>query len=750
MSAPNAANDDHLYEDAIDTTSKASAKTKRLLLDLLGRWHWVALGLIIGLLWSAYYLSKAPKRYSATATLLIKQNIATVINKDQVEEIDMRSTEGMNTVAERIRRFDLMERVGSRADVRNLSGLIQKQVDWTPDLLKEWLGRKKADPAKETPEEKALAAKSVPEPAVLGGMIASWVTVSIRKGTRLLDISIQHQVPEVAKALADAVAREYLAEIASDRAEGRSNQSETLIKQSEEARSKLQAAESALATYNRALQLHGALDQQESEFSQLSRRYLPKHPRMIATTDTLADLRSRFMAEFKIAMSSPADKEYWKTVQAEMENAEKDPDLALKTARQLLLARTGILKGETASQMSVFNSMLTRLEESNVNREGNESAAEISSFARNPGWAHWPQPRQVYTTGGMFGLACGALIALILTRLDNKFRTVAQVEGETSLPVFAAISDIDIRLVDKAVRAKLRRNKDLRENPIQSNWDPRLLFRPGAATTTFAEMFRILRASVSLLGDESRRKVTLFSSALPGEGKSLVSSNFALAAAGQGRKTLLIDLDLRKPSLHKVFGFTRNENGAGVTELLASKASLEEAITTEVGSENLHVIFSGNRAPNPGELLNMKRLKELFVEVSEKYDLIVVDSAPLLAVPDTRVLVQLANNFCLVVRSNYVPKGAVARALELLGSSGTLPAGIVFNGYKETRRMISQNYSYGGYRMSRYGRPYQYGYGTYGAYGEDDRADDTDEILKRRRKNSSRRNKEMDDGENKS
>jgi capsular exopolysaccharide synthesis family protein len=487
------------------------------------------------------------------------------------------------------------------------------------------------------------------------------------------------------------------------------------------------------------------LDQQEADFSQLSRRYLPKHPRMIATTETLSDLKDRFMAEFKIAITSPADKDYWKTVESEIQKAENDPDLALKTARQLLLARTGILKGETASQMSVFNSMLTRLEESNVNREGNESAAEISSFARNPGWAHWPQPRQIYTTGGMFGLAGGALIALILTRLDNKFRTVAQVEAETSLTVFAAISDIDVRLVDKAVRAKLRRNKDVVQDPLQGEWDARLLFRPGASTTTFAEMFRILRASVSLLGDEATRKVTLYSSALPGEGKSLVSANFALAAAGQGRKTLLIDLDLRKPSLHKVFGFTRNENGAGATELLASQVSLDEATTKEVGCENLHVVFSGSKAPNPGELLNTKRLKELFAAAAQEYDLIVVDSAPLLPVPDTRVLVQLSDNFCLVVRSNYAPKGAVARALELLATAGTMPAGLVFNGYKETRRMISQNYSYGGYRMSRYGRPYQYGYGTYGAYGEDDNDDDTKEILKRRQKKKSRFAKDHED-----
>jgi capsular exopolysaccharide synthesis family protein len=263
-----------------------------------------------------------------------------------------------------------------------------------------------------------------------------------------------------------------------------------------------------------------------------------------------------------------------------------------------------------------------------------------------------------------------------------------------------------------------------------------LVFRPGTSSTNFAEMFRILRASISLLGDETKRKVTLFSSALPGEGKSLVSANFALAAAGQGRRTLLIDLDLRKPNIHREFGLSRSKLGPGVTEWLAGQSSLDESIITDVGSENFHVMFSGKRAPNPGELLNVSRLKQLFAEVCKRYDVVVVDSAPLLAVPDTRVIAPLADNFCLVVRANYVPRGAVVRTLELLASADSPPSGVVFNGFKETRRMIGENYSYGSYRLSRYGRPYQYGYGSYGsygAYGSDDHDDDS-EIEKRKRR----------------
>jgi capsular exopolysaccharide synthesis family protein len=729
---PAGAGQDRHTTDGTHGRPPHSTQAKRMLLDLVGRWYWIALGLVLGGLGAAYYLTKAPRQYSATASLLIKQETASIISKDQVDEIDMRSIEGLNTVAEQIRRHDLLERVASRVDVRALPGLMPPKVDWTPEWLATWLKRFK--PAGDTTAKSdANAAAAPPGPAVLKSYLASWMTVSIRRGTRLLDITFEHQVPEVAKALADAVAREYLADIASAATEGRTSQSDTLLKQSEEARTKLQAAERAQSNYLRALEVHKALETQERAVAQLTRRYLPKHPKMVAAQNELEDTKALFLEEFNTAISSPADAEYWKASKAEIDAAQADPEAHLRLARQLLLSRTGVLKGETASQMSVFNAMLTRLEESNVNREGNATSAEIHSFALVPGLPTAPKPVEVWAAGCGGGIALGLLLAFGLVRLDNVFHSVAQVEAETNMPVLAAVAAIERRHLDHAVKAAAKRGKLVPHSPVQEGWDPYLLFRPGTSATNYAEMFRILRASISLLGDESRRKITLFTSALPGEGKTLLSANFALAAAGQGRKTLLIDLDLRKPSLHGLFGYNRSGKGCGITEWLAGQAPLEEVILQDTGAADLHVIFSGKSAPNPGELLNVSKLKQLFAEVSRLYDCIVLDTAPLLAVPDTRVIAPLADNLCLVVRAEYVPKGATLRALELLSSGGSPPSGLVVNGYNESRRMIGQNYSYGNYRMSRYGKPYQYGYGSYGAYGYDAEAND--------KKASARRNK---------
>lgn len=335
------------------------------------------------------------------------------------------------------------------------------------------------------------------------------------------------------------------------------------------------------------------------------------------------------------------------------------------------------------------------------------------------------------------GGAAGLLLAFALVRMDNKYRTVAQLEGETGQPILAAISDIQLNHLVAAEKHQAKHMKPGEEviaPQRQASWDPRLVFRPSISSTNFAEMFRVLRASITLLGDEHRRKITMFSSALPGEGKSMVSANYALAASGQGRRTVLVDLDLRKPSIHRLFGQLRVEAGLGVTEWLAGQATLEQVILKDVGCPNLHLITAGQRAPNPGELLTTSRLKQLFELLSTEYEVVVVDSAPVLAVPDSRVIAPLVDNFCLVVRADYAPKGAVSRTLDLLSAAGSAPAGLVFNGYKEVRRMLGQNYSYGNYRISRYGSTY-----SYGSYGSDER--DEDENVTRRKKKPNRKQK---------
>ena len=144
----------------------------------------------------------------------------------------------------------------------------------------------------------------------------------------------------------------------------------------------------------------------------------------------------------------------------------------------------------------------------------------------------------------------------------------------------------------------------------------------------------------------------------------------------------------------------------------------QEALSKETGQENLSCIFSGTRAPNPGELLNSDAVTNLLEELAKEFEVIVIDSAPLLAVPDTRLIIPKVDNFCLVVRAEQTPKRAVRKVIELLSDDGAEPAGIVINGYVEQRGILGYKYRYGYGGYGQYGKGY--GYGSYGAYGTDD------------------------------
>jgi polysaccharide biosynthesis transport protein len=701
--------DDYEDEDPMDVSFNriGAQDTKQFLFDILARWHWIALCLVIGILGGFYYLSKAPKLYQANASLLINQQTSTVLVPDQVEKMDMRTLEAMNTVAERITRKELLERVAARPELRSMPGLIPKGVVWFPTWTLPWLGISQAN---------TTESAGAPSVGVLAGSISSWINVSVRKGTRILDIVITHPSPDVAKAVADAVCTEYKAELGTDKRSDRSEDLKVLQTESEAARTRLQTAQNALAIYQRALLTLKDLESREALVADLSRRYLGKHPKMVSANSDLKSYQVRFLSEFDAARNSTADREYWNSNAAEWNKISGDESEKLMVARRLLIARGTVLESEILSQNAVFNNLLTSSQRAVINQQSEATAMEINSSAQLPDAPSSPVRLKVIAVASFGGMSVGILIALGLIRLDNKIHTVSQAERETGLPALAAVAKISPSVLADVLK---KYKEDTNQSEARQKWSPMLLFRDGVSTTTFAEMFRVLRASVSLLGDEKKRRITLFTSALPGEGKSFVASNFALAAAQQGKRILLMDLDLRKPSVHKVFGLKRDCHPSGASEVLAGLARFEEGIFTDTGEERLHIMLAGKRAPAPGELLNSTSLEALFIKALEHYDLIIVDSAPLLAVPDTRIIAPLVDNFCLVTRADYVPKGALRRVIRLLENDQVMPNGIVFNSFSEKRRLMGQNYSYGNYQTNKYGKAYRYGYGSYGVYGSD-------------------------------
>jgi polysaccharide biosynthesis transport protein len=704
-----------------------------MLPSLLGRWYWILLMIVLCFLASLYYLSKAPKYYTATAELIVvlpdRNLTGSVMN---VGEFDTTTVEGLNTIASNIGRKSLLLSVAKRLDILELEAIGMPDTDWRPEWWKNWTG------AVKNPDDQEVNARQMSQEAIIE-VIADSLVVDVIQKTRLLQISIKHRSAKCAEVIANAISVEYVSQATQTLSDSTKKSGSVMEIRASEDSKKLSEVQGSLANYAQAVMIQKELEYAEKNFQALSVRYKEKHPDMIEAKGNLENVQKRFISELGTAMSSPLDSLYWRDSAANLQTYSKDQVEYLNAVRQALMSRISVLEAQARSLQTMIQNLTTGV---GMSAAGPSTATiRVNELATLPEEKDaTPVPVKIIALGCGAGMMLGFLVAFLLAKFDNTFHTVAELEGETEVAVLAAIPAIPLNHIQAVMAHAAKKGKAGEENEHQNKWEPRLLFRPALKKTNYCESFRILRTSVTLLGDENRRRVTLISSSLPGEGKSTVSANLALASAAQGKRTLLIDFDLRKPRLHQVFGISEKPHDSlGASEWCAGTATLEECITKEVGAENLHVIFSGKRAADPGELLDPERIRELLADVREKYDSIIIDSAPLLAVPDTRLIAPVVDNFCLVVRSNWVPKGAVLRSLDLLESYGTRPSGLILNGHAETRKRINQNYSYGSYRISRFGKAYQYGYGSYGTYGSYGAEDDDDDDTPKQRKSDKKR-----------
>jgi len=280
----------------------------------------------------------------------------------------------------------------------------------------------------------------------------------------------------------------------------------------------------------------------------------------------------------------------------------------------------------------------------------------------------------------MGGLLAGVLICFGLNLVDSSFKTVDQAEMQLELPTVAAVP------------------KGKEGNTYEGGFV--VINEPHGA---IAESFRTLRTSLSLLGKEAERRVFLFTSAVPGEGKSFCATNYAISLAHQGLKTLLIDADLRLPTLGRIF--FNNAFHPGASEVLTGNVPLAEGCQpTEI--EGLDVMTAGHRAPNPAELLAGASVGDLVRDARLKYDRVVIDSAPVNAVSDSLLLLKYVQTVCLVIHAGKTPRRAVMRAVQRLTESGSRPVGFIMNRMPQhSGADYYYHYSAGEYGKGVYGAP---------------------------------------------
>jgi tyrosine-protein kinase Etk/Wzc len=213
------------------------------------------------------------------------------------------------------------------------------------------------------------------------------------------------------------------------------------------------------------------------------------------------------------------------------------------------------------------------------------------------------------------------------------------------------------------------------------------------------EALRSLRIALQFATLEAGNNRVLITGATPGIGKSFVSGNFAAIMAHAGKRVLLIDADMRKGHLNKQFGLPR-ENG--LSELLAGELSAEQAIRSQV-LPNLDILTTGKLPTNPADMLMSESFVRLLDMVSAQYELVVIDTPPVLVAADTAAVAPYMGAVLLVARADQTQLGELNESAKRLSHAGKAVSGVIFNGIDLTRRHYgSQGYRYGGYRYTKY------------------------------------------------
>ncbi len=218
----------------------------------------------------------------------------------------------------------------------------------------------------------------------------------------------------------------------------------------------------------------------------------------------------------------------------------------------------------------------------------------------------------------------------------------------------------------------LRRNKK-KKNSVDYRNTLITYEKPKSPTS---EAFRVVRTNIDFSSFDKEIETLLITSAQPAEGKSTIAANLCIAMAMVGKKILLIDADLRMPSLHKIFSI---ENNTGLTNLIINTGLAPCDVVLETGIQDLWLLTSGPIPPNPAELLASRRMRELMKELARNYDAAVVDSPPIMAVSDSSILASYLDGVIFVLGSGTVSRDAARTAKEQLNKVSANVLGVVLN-----------------------------------------------------------------------
>ncbi len=411
----------------------------------------------------------------------------------------------------------------------------------------------------------------------------------------------------------------------------------------------------------------------ERQEAQLLQRYLDQHPEVLKVRAQIQEVRRRVQAESQRVIRTAENE--WRGLQAQ----ERSVAEALEDAKaEAVELQRGTVpyeskKRELEANKEVLNGLLSREKQTDVSSELTSTNIRVLDSAVMPGGPVRPNRRRDISMGMLFGLALGIGLAFFLEYLDSTLKTPEDVKNHLGVPLLGLIPEVK----DPKPGALMVRNEE--------------------AKGPFLEGYRVIRTALGYCWTGQSPRVIVCTSTAPGEGKTLTSLNLAQTLAAVDGGVLLIDCDMRKPTAHESLGIKR---APGLSDLLASKATLAEAVGSVPGSQ-LHVVPAGANVPSPGDLLTTEAMRGLVESLRAQYRWIVLDTPPVGAVADALVLASLSDGVVIIAGAEMVSRKAVLNTLHRVSETGARILGVVLNRAQVARHA----YYYGRY------------YGHYGHYG---------------------------------
>jgi polysaccharide biosynthesis transport protein len=607
--------------------------------------------------------------------------------------------------------------------VKTIAGRLSPQEPWTPPAVQKTSAA--SSTGERTREESAHLAPYV-------DVLAANLSAEPLSDTRMLVISFSHTDPVLAADVVDNIAQVFIKRTFESKTEKYTNASEWLDRSTRELKASVEKAEKELADYSgshniyssdgkenlaieKLTKLHGEVTRTQTErllkqslfeevkagrvaqlpdafsdprttelkkrlgdlavaLAQLDTTYGPKHPKVVETKEQMATIQ-RQIDDSKVSLQEKLKADYERAVRDE---ASLGGALAIakdEAAQQNQASiRFNILKKDVETANVLYTEFLQKTNQSKIQEHEQHNNTKMIDPPQVPMAPIAPNRPRTILIGFLMSLLAGVGLVFFLEYMDNTVKTVEDVSRYAQLPALSVIPAIKGR---KQRALKAGSNGDKQSGLALSkgngiNLDHLLALD---SRSSVAEAYRVLRTSVLLSSTERPPKILLVTSGQPGEGKTTTAVNTAISLSQLGSSVLIIDCDLRKPSVHKVLGV---DHVLGLSTYLARRGEIDDLIQ-KLSIPNLSVLPSGRIPPNPAEMISSSRMKEMLALLSERYDHIIIDSPPLLKVTDPVILSTMADGVILVVHGGKSTRDVLRRTRQELSIAGARIFGVVLN-----------------------------------------------------------------------